>query len=159
MTIDPAIFFFYISSRSFSVTQHFHFHVLYSASHCHWHCGTKAVTVPSTGQCSVNGLFLPFLSTLFRSIQQRHAAYRKQGRKREREKKEGKKKERMYKKRKRADRNINNKRRGGGGGEKIRFENSKSLRRGSILELPRGKQDALKFPQTSFRLMSTVVFS
>lgn len=95
MTIDPAIFFFYISSRSFSVTQHFHFHVLYSASHCHWHCGTKAVTVPSTGQCSVNGLFLPFLSTLFRSIQQRHAAYRKQGRKRERErkKKERRKKE------------------------------------------------------------------
>lgn len=49
--------------------------------------GTKAVTVPSTGQCSVNGLFLSFLSTLFRSIQQRHAAYRKQ----EREKKERKK--------------------------------------------------------------------
>lgn len=153
MTIDPAIlfffFFFYFFSRPAQFFRYRTFPLPRIPCLTVTGTGTKAVTVPSTGQCSVNGLFLSFLSTLFRSIQQRHAAYRKQ----EREKK-------RKKERKRADRNINNKK--GRRERKNSFPSFQSVNdrrlvadRSSFL----GKQDALKFPQTSFRLMSTVVFS
>ena len=111
MTIDPAIFFFFLllflfllASRSFSVTEHFHFHV--SRVSLSLALEQKRLRFHLPASVRLTAFFCPSLPTLFRSIQRRDTAYRKQEREREKERK---------KDRKKTDRNINNRKKVEGG--------------------------------------------